>query len=247
MNVLAIGAHPDDVDLYAGGLVAGLARRGARVTMIDLTAGELGTRGTPEIRRREAAEAAHVLGAAERVCLGLPDGGLVGTDAGQTRALVGAMRRYRPDLVLAPWEVDKHPDHREAAALVRRARFLARVAGWSADGSPFRPGPVLSYEQKLPIEPDVVVDIGPDLETKRAAIRAFATQFFREPNDPLVTEISDPSFHEALEARARAHGARIGVAWGEAYKREGPQAVLDPWQVFAGAAPGDAREREEPE
>ncbi len=239
MNVVAFGAHPDDVDLYAGGLVAGLARRGAQVFLVDVTAGELGTRGTPEIRAAEAAEAGRILGAASRECLGLPDGGLVGTDPAQTRAVVEAMRRHRPDLVIAPWEVDLHPDHRETAALVRRARFLARVARWPADGEPYRPGPILFYEQKVPFEPDVVVDVGGDLERKRAAVRAFATQFFRGPDDRTgpETEISDPAFHTALEARSRVHGARIGVEWGEGYKRDEPQAVHDPLTVIPEATP----------
>jgi bacillithiol biosynthesis deacetylase BshB1 len=235
VRVLAIGAHPDDVDLYAGGLVAGLARRGATVALVDLTAGELGTRGTPEIRAEEAAAAARALGVASRECLGLPDGGLVATDPGQTRALVEAMRRHRPELILAPWPDDPHPDHREAAGLARRARFLARVARWPADGEPFRPGPILFYEQKTPFEPDLVVDVGADLEAKRAAIRAFATQFFREPDDPVETEISDPGFHAMLEARSKVHGARIGVAWGEGYKRDEPFAVRDPLVLLPGA------------
>ncbi len=239
MNVLAVGAHPDDVDLYAGGLVAGLVRRGAGVTLLDLTAGELGTRGTPASRAREAAEAARILGVRSRECLGLPDGGLRDGDPEQTRTIVEALRRHRPDLILAPWEVDLHPDHREAARLVGRARFLARMPRFEAAGEPCRPGPILFYEQKLPFDPDVVVDITPDIETKRAAIRAFATQFFRDPDDPVRTEVSDPEFHEALAARSRAHGARIGVTWAEGFKRDGPQAVRDPLHL-APLAPEDA-------
>ncbi len=232
MNVVAFGAHPDDVDLYAGGLVAGLARRGATVILVDLTAGELGTRGTKEIRAREAQEAARILGAAARECLGLPDGGLDAADSAQNRAVVEAIRRHRPALVIAPWEVDVHPDHKEAARLVERAWFLARLPGYSAEGAPARPGPILSYEQKVPFAPDLVVDIGAERETKQAAIRAFASQFSREPNDPRVTEISEPPFHEMLEARMRLRGAAIGAAWGEGYKRRGPQPVHDPLELL---------------
>jgi bacillithiol biosynthesis deacetylase BshB1 len=225
--VLAIGAHPDDVDLYAGGLVAALAVAGAEVSMADLTAGELATRGTPELRAQEAAEAARLLGVSSRECLRLPDGGIRRTDPDQTRALVELMRRHRPALVLAPWEEDLHPDHRETHHLVRRARFFARVGGFPADGTPVRPGPVLFYEQKVPFEPDLVVDIGAVREKKLAAVAAFASQFRREPDDPLPTEISDPEFHAMLEARARERGGRIGVTWGEGYRRESPQAVRD--------------------
>jgi bacillithiol biosynthesis deacetylase BshB1 len=227
VNVLAFGAHPDDVDLYAGGLVAAFARRGARVKITDLTRGELGTRGTPELRAEEARRAAEILGAA-RECLSLPDGRLDSRNETHLRAVVEAMRRHAPDLVLSPWEKDHHPDHRETAHLILRARFFARLTKFAAAGAPVRPGPVLYYEQKIPFEPDVIVDITATQETKLEAIRAFSTQFFRSEHDPLRTEVSEPEFHEMLRARSRAHGARIGATWGEGYRREEPQAVFDP-------------------
>jgi len=236
LKVIAFGAHPDDVDLYAGGLVAGLARRGADVLLVDMTAGELGTRGDRETRAVEAVEAARILGV-RRTCLELPDGRLSATDDAHNRAVTEAMRAHPSDLVIAPWELDLHPDHLQACLLVRRAHFQARVTRYPADGPTHRPGPILYYEQKIPFEPDVVVDIGRDLETKRAAIRAFRSQFFREPGDAANTEISDPSFHEMLEARARVHGARIGVTWGEGYRRIGPQGVRDPLELLAGVLP----------
>ena len=230
MKVVAFAAHPDDVELYAGGLCAGLVRRGASLVLVDLTRGELGTRGDVATRAREAQEAARLLGA-QRECLGLPDGGISSGEPSHAKAVVEALRRHRPALVLAPWEDDPHPDHRETSLLVRRARFVARLPRYEARGEPFAPGPVLWYEQKTPFVPDVVVDIGADLEMKRAAVRAFASQFFRTPDDPSA-EVSDPAFHEMLEARARVHGARIGAAWGEGYKREGPQPVTDPLQLL---------------
>ncbi len=234
MRVAAFAAHPDDVELYAGGLCASLVRAGATLALVDLTRGELGTRGDVGTRGREAAEAARILGAASRECLDLPDGGVSSADAEHVRAVVEALRRHRPALVLAPWDVDPHPDHRETALLVRRARFLARLPRFAAEGEPFAAGPVLFYEQKTPFEPDVVVDIGAVLDVKRSAVRAYASQFTRPPGDPARTEISEPSFHEMLEARSRVHGARIGVTWGEGYKREGPQPVLDPRHLFGG-------------
>jgi LmbE family N-acetylglucosaminyl deacetylase len=118
---------------------------------------------------------------------------------------------------------------------VRRARFFARLAAFAAEGAPFRPGPVLFYEQKIPFVPDLIVDVGAVREAKLAAVRAFASQFFREPDDPVRTEISDPAFHEMLQARSRERGARIGVTWGEGYRRDGPQAVLDARQLVPGA------------
>lgn len=254
-RVVAFGAHPDDVDLYAGGLVAGLSRRGVEVVLVDLTAGELGSRGNVRTRRKEAAESARILGA-RRVCLDLPDGRLAATDDDQNRAVTAALREYSPDFILAPWEEDLHPDHRQACFLIRRAHFLARVKHYDAEGSPGRPGGILYYEQKLPLVPDLIVDITPDIETKRAAVRAFGSQFsrseavmgesavwdtdsptqVRSADDPAGrTEISDPAFHEMLEARSRVHGYRIGVTWGEAYRREGPEAIHDPLDLRAAA------------
>jgi bacillithiol biosynthesis deacetylase BshB1 len=241
VKVVAFAAHPDDVELYAGGLCAGLVRRGAELVLVDLTKGELGTRGDVATRAREAQEAARILGA-RRECLGLPDGGISSADPAHARAVVEALRRHRPVLVLAPWEDDPHPDHRETSLLVRRARFVARLPRYAAQGEPFAPGPVLWYEQKTPFVPDLVVDVGADLAAKRAAVRAFASQFFRAPDDPVRTEVSDPAFHEMLEARSRVHGARIGVAWGEGYKREGPQPVTDPLQLLS-APPAPREER----
>ena len=237
MRVVAFAAHPDDVELYAGGLCAALIAAGASLALVDLTRGELGTRGDPGTRAREAAEAARTLGAASRECLGLPDGGISAADGEHTRALVEALRRHRPTLILAPWDVDPHPDHRETALLVRRARFLARLPRFDAGGEPVAVGPVLFYEQKTPFEPDVVVDVTDHFETRRAAIRCFSSQFTRGADDPVRTEISEPSFHAMLEARCRVHGGRIGVAWGEGYKREGPQAVFDPRHLFGPVAP----------
>jgi bacillithiol biosynthesis deacetylase BshB1 len=236
MTVLAVGAHPDDVDLYAGGLVASLTARGVDVVIVDLTRGELGTRGDPDGRAEEAREAARILGVTVRECLSLPDGGLRGTDPTQTRAMVETLRRHRPALILAPYEVDLHPDHAETARLVRRARFFARLPRFEADGDPCRPGPILAYEQKIPFVPDVVVNIDDVYETKLAAIRAFDSQFGARPKET-PTEISEPVFHEMLAARARVHGSRIGATWGEAYRRDGPQAVHDP-RVLLGKSLG---------
>lgn len=231
MSVLAIGAHPDDVDLYAGGLVASLAARGEKVHVVDLTAGELGTRGTVEQRAAEATAAAEALGVT-RECLGLPDGALSPENQSQLRAVVAAMRAARPRLVLGPWPVDPHPDHAATHELIRKARFLARLAKWEAPGEPCRPGPILWYEQKIPFEPDLIVDVSVGWEAKARAVAAFGSQFQRDAGDQVRTEISDPEFHEMLRARARAHGQRIGVEWGEAYRREDLAAVRDPQSLL---------------
>ncbi|MEZ5064794.1 MAG: bacillithiol biosynthesis deacetylase BshB1 [bacterium] len=235
MRAVAFGAHPDDVELYAGGLVAGWARRGVEVTLVDLTAGELGTRGSVETRAAEAAEAARILGV-KREGLRLPDGKLSAEDPAQLAAVVEALRRHRPDVILGPGPRDPHPDHAAACLLIRKARFLARLAKWPAAGEPCRPGPVLLYEQKTPFEPDLIVDVSADQETKRRAIAAYGSQFRREAGDAAKTEISEPAFHAMLEARSRVHGYRIGAEWGEGYQREEVEAVFDPTILIPGSA-----------
>lgn len=234
MNVLAIGPHPDDIELYAGGTVAALVGAGAHVVLLDLTRGERGTRGNAEIRAAEAAVAARILGVKGRECLGLPDTLLNAQDPGQLRTLVEALRRHRPDLILAPHEDDPHPDHQEAARMTRRAHFLARLAGYAASGEAFSPGPIYWYEQKTSFEPHVVVDITPHRERKREAVNAYPSQFSQDPAQGRPTEISQPSFHEALEARMRLRGASIHVAYGEGFQLSGPVPVRDVFSFFGG-------------
>ncbi|MDP6528548.1 MAG: bacillithiol biosynthesis deacetylase BshB1 [Gemmatimonadota bacterium] len=232
MTVLAIGAHPDDVDLYAGGMIAGLVRRGVRVVILDLTRGEMGSRGDADTREEEATAAARALGVSVRECAGLPDGGVCAANADHVRTVVEAIRRHRPRLLLAPFENDPHPDHRETAALVRQACFLSGATQANAAGDPFHPGRVLFYEQKVSFEPDLVVDITEDVNAKRAAVHAFASQFTREGGGA-KTQISDAAFHEMLAARELVHGARIGVHRGEGYRLDGPVAVADAVQLLS--------------
>ncbi|MBN1433460.1 PIG-L family deacetylase, partial [Candidatus Fermentibacterales bacterium] len=152
VDVLAIGAHPDDVDISVGGTVAGLAARGRTVFILDLTRGEGGSRGTPEERLREAEQAASVLGVADRMCLDMGDTRLENTLDNRS-ALVAIIRRYRPVLVLAPWWEDLHPDHAAAGAIVRDTMYPSGMAGFPASGAPYRPNEVLFYMAHLPFQP----------------------------------------------------------------------------------------------
>jgi bacillithiol biosynthesis deacetylase BshB1 len=231
-HVLAIGAHPDDVELSCGGWLALAHQRGQRVVILDLTRGELSTNGTPEERAREARAAAEVLGVAERRNAGLPDGGLWAGAPEQVDAVVAQIRDLTPALVLGPWTEDRHPDHGQAAALVHRAIFLAGLAKHRPDlGPPHRVDRLLQYPQRQEVRPDFVVDISAVVDDKRRAIDAHATQFAGAS-----TLLNSRLGREAWDVRDRYWGATIGASHGEPYVLGGPVPVDDPVALFAGRA-----------
>jgi bacillithiol biosynthesis deacetylase BshB1 len=236
LDVLALAAHPDDVELCAGGTMCLLAEQGYRTGVVDLTRGELGTRGTPEIRAQEAARAAEILGLAVRENLGLPDGDLRNTKENQ-RAVIRSVRRHRPHIVLLNAPDDRHPDHGDAARLCTDALFyagLARVETDEDDGTPqapWRPAHALHYMHAVPFEPTFVVDVSSVWDRRVAALRAFGSQFHTPDADPAdgpQTFISTPDFFAWVEARARTYGYRIGATYGEPLLyRHGPVGVSD--------------------
>ena len=226
-DVLAVGPHPDDVELAAGGTVALLTAAGYRVVVLDLTRGERATRGTPAERAQEAARAASILGA-DRECLELPDTGLTADDPDQVAAVVSALRHHRPRLLLTLHADDDHPDHREGADLVERAWYLAGLAGYPGSSAPpFRPRRLLFAMGRRSFFPSLVVDVAPVYAKKREALGASASQFTRPPGDPRVTPISDPGVLARIEGRDRVHGGMIGTEFGE------PFFSRDPWAVTA--------------
>lgn len=238
LDVLALAAHPDDVELCAGGTMCVLADQGYRTGIVDFTRGELGTRGTPEGRMEEAAAAAEVLGLAARENLGIPDGDIQNTRENQLK-LIRAVRRYRPSIVLTTAEKVRHPDHGAATALSVDALFyggLAKIETFEDDGTkqePWRPHHVLHYMQALDFEPTFVVDVSAVWERRMEALLAFKSQFHVPDaddgsDDEPQTYISNPGFLAWVEARARTYGYRIGAEYGEPLLyRHGPVGVDD--------------------
>lgn len=240
LEVLAFGPHPDDVELFCGGLLAGAAARGHRTGIVDLTRGEKSTRGTPERRAEEAAAAARVLGVSLRENLDLPDGGLAGDLAEAPRGepsavarVVEALRRLRPELVLVPFERERHPDHAAASAIVTRALFFAGVRRWAEDGdhAAFTPRQVLYYPMRHVAEPTLVVDVSDVYATKTAAIACYQSQVSADASAPF-TLVGSPLSLSSLEARDRFYGAHIGVAHGEPYVTRELLGVADPVDHF---------------
>jgi len=230
LDILAFGAHPDDVELSAGGTMWLAAQRGQRTGIVDLTAGELGSRGSAALRAEESAAAAQVLGLAVRENLGLRDG-LPENEDRALLAIVRALRLYQPRVVLANALEDRHPDHGRAAAWVERAVFLSglvRVETAGEDGSPqkpHRPRHVLHYIQDWPRTPDLVVDITGAQAAKFEAIAAYGSQFFskdQEGKEQADTPISSPEFLEILRGRDLMMGRMIGVLHGEGFESKTP-------------------------
>lgn len=221
-DIVAFTAHPDDMELTCCGTLALAARRGWRAGAVDFTRGELGTRGTPEIRAEEAACAAGVLGLSCRVNLGLPDGRLRDSEEAR-QTVVRLLRAMRPRVVLAPPLEDHHPDHAAVGETVAKSIYLSGVRRYApGDHPPWRPHTLLHYLGSRAAVPGLVVDITEVYEIRRQAIACYRSQFYQEGSSEPPTRISHPDFLAAIDARCRYHGALIGVAFGEAYTSETP-------------------------
>ena len=233
LEALFFGSHPDDVELTSGGLAALLASLGHQVGIIDLTRGELGTRGTVEIRAAEAQAAAKQLGVAHRSTLALPDGGLDRHDREQMRAVVECLRRFRPKLLVAPDRADPHPDHEESSALVTRACYLAGLARYPASGERWRPERVLYALYRGTASPNLVVDVSSVWEKRMAALREHKSQLDADAGPS--TYLTAPGFLAEVEGRGRVFGAVAGAMYGEAYRVRGPIVLNDARALLRGA------------
>lgn len=237
MDLVAIGAHPDDVELFAGGLLAKCVDRGYEVGLIHLTRGERGTRGTPEERRVEALDAARALGIAEDhvAFLDLGDTLVENTEANRLE-LIDALRRWSPRLVLHPHPHDRHPDHRKASELSQDAYFYSHLARLETAAPPFRPqGRLLYFNNSLPESPpSFIIDITEQFERKMEALSAYRSQFYNPDYPAEETFISSKAFHEQIELRARYFGGLIGARCGEPFFLPDPLAVDDPLALICG-------------
>lgn len=227
-DIVAVCAHPDDAELVMGGTIAGEAARGRRVALVDLTRGEAGSRGTPQTRAAEAAEAARILGAAHRESLGLPDAGLQ-VVPGHKDPVVEAVRRLRPRVVLLQHWEQRHPDHAAASRIVYDASFLAGLKNYRPDlGAAFRPAKLVyatTMTEATDVRPSFVVDVSSFWHRKLEAIAAFASQFTADPGETGVLPLD--RFKEAVELAGRRHGQHIGVRYGEGFVTKEPLLVDD--------------------
>jgi len=234
LDVLAVGPHPDDVELGCGATLAKLAASGRRVGILHLTSGEAGTRGTPAERRREATAAAAALGAVGVEFLDLGDGALRGGPEEEER-VIEVLRRRRPELVFAPAPEDRHPDHGRGHRLVRDACFYAGLAR-RGSGEPHRPAALFAYLQHDAVfVPSFVVDVTASWAAKEAALDCYESQIHRAGGDEAEgprTVTASRRFRLAVEGRARHFGQLVGAELGEPFHSRTPLAVADPWQLL---------------
>lgn len=242
LDVLAFAAHPDDVELCAGGTVCTLVDKGYRVGIVDLTRGELGSRGSAEQRMEEATRAADILGVSYRSNLSLPDGDIRNTPAARL-GVIRELRRHRPRIILINAPECRHPDHSAAARMVADAAFYSGLRKIEVTGAgdelilldgrgdapalerhaeplePWRPQYVLHYMQAVEFGPTIVVDVSDVWDRRMKALLAFESQFHNPDYEPGEDEpetfVSNPDFMEWIEARARVHGYGIGAKYGE--------------------------------
>lgn len=221
LDILILAAHPDDAEISSGGTIAKHVSLGFKVGVVDLTRGELGTRGTAAIRDQEAADSSKILGLSIRENLGLRDGFFKNSEEDQLK-VVKAIRKYQPEIVLANATHDRHPDHGRASDLVYEACFLSGLTKVETQENgkqqiAWRPKSVYYFIQSQYIQPDFVVDVSDFWEKKLESLRAFKSQFYDPQSKEPETFISNPGFMKLIEARGHEMGYAIGVKYGEGY------------------------------
>jgi len=224
LDVIVFGSHPDDAELSMGGTIARFSYNDLKVGIIDLTRGELGTRGTAETRQKEAFQSAIILKAAVRENLHIPDGGILNNKENLLKIIM-VLRKYKPKLIFAPYFNDRHPDHIITSTLIKEAMFssgLEKIKTFDKEKGQerFKPLKLYYYMQTYTFEPSFIVDVSPYFEIKMNAVRAYSTQFFDPKSKEPETFISSPDFITYIEARAKFYGFQIGKKYGEPFFSE---------------------------
>jgi bacillithiol biosynthesis deacetylase BshB1 len=220
LYILAFGAHPDDVELAAGGTLLKHARAGKRTGIIDLTSGELGSRGSAELRASEALAAASFIGLTIRENLGLKDGFFL-HDNDSIMKIITCIRKYQPQIVLCNSPADRHPDHGRASAMVREACFLSGLHKIeTGELAPWRPRAVYMYIQDYDHKPDIVINISGMVDAKMQLLKCYSSQFYSEKMEGFSTPISGLDFLKFVEGRCYHHGRAAGFEAGEGFLSE---------------------------
>jgi len=224
LDILVFAAHPDDAELSMGGTIAKFTESSFKVGVIDLTQGEMGTRGSAELRKIEAADAAKILKISVRENLLIPDGDIQISNENINKVVV-MMRKYCPGLVFAPYFNDRHPDHIHTSDLIKEAMFvsgLPKVKTFEGENAQavFRPSKLFYYMQTYTFQPSFIVDITDSFDKKMNSVRAFKTQFHNPDSNEPETFISKPEFIDFVESRAKYFGFQIGKKFGEPFYSE---------------------------
>jgi bacillithiol biosynthesis deacetylase BshB1 len=232
LDILAFGAHPDDVELFAGGTMAKMAALGYSTGVVDMTRGELGTRGTPAMRRQEARKAAEILGLKVRENLGLADGDIPLTAEARLKA-IRMLRKYCPRIVLTHYWDDRHPDHVNTSKLVSEAVHHSGLAKIKTGQARYRPATLLFFKLPPNVPPSFVVDISDFIGQRNAAIRAYKSQLFDPSSHEPSTYLSHPGFLTRIDSVHSYYGTLIGKQKGEAFYFKGILEIGDPVSHFA--------------
>jgi bacillithiol biosynthesis deacetylase BshB1 len=232
LDVLAFGPHPDDVEIFCGGTVAKLVLLGYTVGLVDLTRGEMGTRGSREDRDREADEASEILGITVRERLDLPDGYLNSSDFDQRHKVIEVIRKHQPRLVIAPTAEDRHPDHLQGSTLVENAVFLANVGKYPSELERHKVPALLRYPMWWNPQADLIVDVSETWEQRMKAVAAYKSQFHNPHLKQPATYLASETFFEWVDGRGALYGAQIGVRRGEPFVLRNPIPVDDPIKVL---------------
>lgn len=233
IDILAFGAHPDDVELFAGGTMIKMSALGHTTGVVDMTKGELGTRGTAARREIEARKAAKVLGLKVRENLGFPDGNVGVTHSARLK-VIRVLRKYRPFVVLTHYWDDNHPDHVHTSRLVTEAVHHSGLAKIDTGQERYRPGILLYFKLPPHIQPGFIVDVSDYAERRLAAIQSYSSQLFDPASHELSTKLSHPDFLNRIECIHSFYGTLIGKRKGEAFYKKGVLEVNDLVEHFSG-------------
>jgi N-acetylglucosamine malate deacetylase 1 len=226
LDILAFGAHPDDVELFAGGTMAKMASLGYATGIVDMSRGELGTRGTPVLRKQEAAKAAGILGVKIRENLGFADGDVTVTSGARLK-VIRLLRKYRPTIVLTHYWDDRHPDHANTSRLVAEAVHHSGLAKIKTGQERYRPRTLLFFKLPTNLVPGFVVDVSDFVEQRTAAIAAYRSQLFDPSSQEPSTTLSHPDFLTHVENIHAFYGTLIGKRKGEAFHFKGVLEISD--------------------
>ena len=227
LDVLAFGAHPDDVELAVAGTLVKLAELGYQTGVVDMTKGELGSRGTPQIRAREAQAAAKVMKLAVRENLGLKDGAILNTQKAQLK-VVEILRKFRPGLVMTHYWDDQHPDHIQTSHMVTDSCYLSGLAKIKTRHARFRPPHIVYFRIPYSVTPSFLVDISKHFERKMEAIHCYKSQLHDPQSDEPQTYLSVPEFIPRIETRHRYYGYLLRSGYAEAFYSKRAIALEDP-------------------
>lgn len=226
LDVLAFSAHPDDIELAAAGTLIKLTKQGYAVGVADMTRGEMGTRGTREIRQKEAQEASRLMGLKVRECLDIPDGHVTVTRENHLK-VIRLLRKYHPSIVFNHYWKARHPDHMATSEIVTEACYLSGLAKIDTGQERFRPKRILYHQIHYDVIPSFVVDVSEEIEQKWKVVKAHKSQFHDPGSNEPETILSHPSFLEMIETRMKYWGSQIGVSHAEPFLATEPFAIPD--------------------